>query len=192
MKRTFDVVLVILAAPLWIPLLAVAAALARLALGSPVLFRQERAGKGGVPFTMTKLRSMREGGGTDEERLTRFGRILRSTSLDELPQLFHVLSGKMSLVGPRPLPVAYLSRYTAEQNRRHEVLPGITGWAQVNGRNALSWDEKFALDLWYVDHRSLFLDIRILFLTIGKTLARSGVNRSAEETMPEFTGTDAP
>lgn len=190
-KRIFETVVILSAAPLWLPLFGVVSILSLVFMGRPVFFRQERAGKGGRAFRLVKFRSMRAGEGTDAERTTGFGRFLRASSLDELPQLFQVLAGTMSLVGPRPLPVRYLPRYTAEQNRRHEVRPGITGWAQVNGRNTLSWKEKFALDVWYVDHRSLVLDLRILFLTVFKTLARSGVNRSAEETMPEFTGSDA-
>lgn len=190
-KRIFETVVILSAAPLWLPLFGVVSILSLVFMGRPVFFRQERAGKGGRTFRLVKFRSMRAGEGTDAERTTGFGRFLRASSLDELPQLFQVLAGTMSLVGPRPLPVRYLPRYTAEQNRRHEVRPGITGWAQVNGRNTLSWKEKFVLDVWYVDHRSLVLDLRILFLTVFKTLARSGVNRSAEETMPEFTGSDA-
>lgn len=190
-KRIFETVVILSAAPLWLPLFGVVSILSLVFMGRPVFFRQERAGKGGRTFRLVKFRSMRAGEGTDAERTTGFGRFLRASSLDELPQLFQVLAGTMSLVGPRPLPVRYLPRYTAKQNRRHEVRPGITGWAQVNGRNTLSWKEKFALDVWYVDHRSLVLDLRILFLTVFKTLARSGVNRSAEETMPEFTGSDA-
>ena len=169
MKRVIESLAVIVAAPLWVPLAAIVALAIMLADGRPVLFRQERAGKGGRIFTMLKFRTMRAGDGTDAERLTRIGRFLRATSLDELPQLLHVLSGKMSLVGPRPLPSRYLPRYSPEQARRHEVRPGITGWAQVNGRNALSWDEKFRLDVWYVDNRSFFLDLKILFLTVFKT-----------------------
>ena len=179
------------AAPLWVPAAALAALAVRLAMGSPVIFRQERAGLGGRPFPMMKLRTMRGGPGTDAERTTRLGRFLRRTSLDELPQLLHVLSGKMSLVGPRPLPTAYLPRYSPEQARRHEVRPGVTGWAQVNGRNAISWDEKFRLDVWYVDHRSLALDAKILFMTVFGVFRQRGINSSAEETMPEFKGSEA-
>ena len=188
MKRFFETLLVLAAAPLWIPLAALVAILVRATDGSPVLFRQERAGKGGVPFTMLKFRTMRSGEGSDAARLTRLGRFLRATSLDELPQLLHVLSGKMSLVGPRPLPTAYLPRYSPEQARRHEVRPGITGWAQVNGRNALSWEEKFRLDAWYVDHRSILLDAKILFLTVFKTASRDGINHPGSDTMEEFRG----
>ena len=188
MKRLLETILVLVTAPLWLPLLAVVAAAVRIAEGAPVMFRQERAGLGGRPFVMMKFRTMRAGDGSDAERMTRFGRFLRSTSLDELPQLLHVLSGKMSLVGPRPLPTAYLPRYSPEQARRHEVRPGITGGAQVNGRNALSWDEKFRLDVWYVDHRSLLLDAKILLMTVFRTASRDGINHSGSETMEEFTG----
>ena len=188
MKRTIDTLLVLATIPLWLPLsLAVAAAVAA-TMGRPVVFRQERAGCGGRAFTLMKFRTMRDGPGTDAERLTRTGRFLRSTSLDELPQLWHVLSGKMSLVGPRPLPTKYLPRYSREQARRHETRPGITGWAQVNGRNAISWERKFELDVWYVDHRSLALDMKILWLTVARVFRRSGIDSSAEETMPEFMG----
>lgn len=188
MKRLFDTVLVLVSLPFWLPLLAVVCVCVRFGMGSPVLFRQERAGRDGKPFRFLKIRTMRDGEGSDADRTTRLGRFLRRTSLDELPQLFHVLSGKMSLVGPRPLPVRYLPRYSAEQARRHEVRPGITGWAQVNGRNAISWEEKFAYDIWYVDHRSLALDVKILWRTVFRTAAQSGINSSASETMPEFKG----
>ena len=179
---------VVIAAPLWVPLSAFVALAILVVDGRPVVFRQERAGKGGRVFSMLKFRTMREGEGTDAARLTRLGRILRATSLDELPQLLHVLSGKMSLVGPRPLPARYLPRYSPEQARRHEVRPGITGWAQVNGRNALSWEEKFRLDVWYVDNRSLLLDLKILFLTAFKTASRDGINHPGSDTMDEFLG----
>ena len=162
-----------LSAPLWIPLLAFAALGVLVADGRPVLFRQERAGLRGKPFTMLKLRTMRSGSGTDAERMTAFGRFL---------------SGKMALVGPRPLPTAYLPRYSPEQARRHEVRPGITGWAQVNGRNAISWDEKFRLDVWYVDHRSLALDARIIAMTLLKTASRDGICHPGSDTMDEFLG----
>ncbi len=188
MKRLMDTLIVVASAPLWAPLATLVALAVRIADGSPVVFRQERAGLGGRPFTMMKFRTMRRGEGSDADRTTRLGRFLRSTSLDELPQLLHVLSGKMALVGPRPLPTAYLPRYSPEQARRHEVRPGITGWAQVNGRNAISWDEKFRLDVWYVDNRSLLLDAKILFLTVWRTVRRDGINSSATETMEEFKG----
>ena len=188
MKRFIDTLIVVASAPLWAPLAALVALAVRIADGSPVVFRQERAGLGGRPFSMMKFRTMKSGEGSDAERTTRLGRFLRSTSLDELPQLLHVLSGKMALVGPRPLPTVYLPRYSPEQARRHEARPGITGWAQVNGRNAISWDEKFRLDVWYVDNRSLLLDAKILFLTVWRTVRREGINSSATETMEEFKG----
>ena len=188
MKRLFDITLVVLSAPIWLPVSAAVAFAVWITMGFPVVFVQERAGKGGKVFRFMKFRSMRSGDGSDFERTTSIGRVLRSTSLDELPQLWHVLSGKMSLVGPRPLPAKYLPRYSPEQFRRHEVLPGITGWAQVNGRNAISWDRKFALDVWYVDNRSLWLDIKIVLMTFAGVLRRNGVNSSDEETMSEFTG----
>ena len=187
-KRVIESLAVIVTAPLWIPIAALVAVAILVFNGRPVLFRQERAGKDGSVFTMLKFRTMRDGEGTDAERLTRLGRFLRATSLDELPQLLHVLSGKMSLVGPRPLPSKYLPRYSPEQARRHEVRPGITGWAQINGRNALSWEEKFRLDVWYVDHRSLLLDLKILFLTVFKTASRDGINHPGSDTMDEFLG----
>ena len=186
MKRLLDILAVLLFAPLWLPLLALAALGVRVAMGSPVVFRQERAGLGGRPFTILKLRTMRTGQGTDEERLTPFGRFLRKTSLDELPQLFNVLRGEMSLVGPRPLPTAYLPLYSAEQRRRHEVRPGITGWAQVNGRNAISWERKFELDVEYVDRRSLLFDLRILLMTVGAVLSHRGISDGSGETMKPF------
>ncbi len=188
MKRVTESILVLATAPLWLPALALVALSVLCADGGPVLFRQERAGRGGRLFTMLKFRTMRDGPGGDAERLTRLGRFLRATSLDELPQLLHVLTGKMALIGPRPLPARYLPRYSPEQTRRHEVRPGITGWAQVNGRNALSWEEKFRLDVWYVDHRSLLLDIKILFLTVFKAASRDGINHPGSDTMDEFLG----
>lgn len=165
-------------------------------LGKPVLFRQERPGLHGRIFKMYKFRTMRDlrdAQGNllpDEQRLTKLGRFLRSTSLDELPELFNVLRGEMSLVGPRPLLVAYLDRYTTEQARRHEVLPGITGWAQVNGRNAISWEEKFKLDVWYVDHQSFWLDLKILFMTLVKVFKREGISAEGSATAPEFMGSE--
>ena len=188
MKRALDILLVLVFAPLWIPLAAVVACLVRLFLGAPVLFRGVRAGLGARPFTLVKFRSMRTGPGSDAARLTRFGRLLRASSLDELPELWNVLKGEMSLVGPRPLPVRYLPRYSPEQARRHEVRPGLTGWAQVNGRNLLSWEEKFRLDVWYVDHRTLWLDLRILALTVLAVLRPSGVSADGEATMGAFRG----
>ena len=186
MKRFVETALVILTAPLWLAVLALATLAVLLADGRPVFFFQERAGLGGRAFRIAKLRTMRGGEGGDAERTTRLGRILRASSLDELPQLFQVLSGRMALVGPRPLPVRYLARYTPQEARRHEVRPGITGWAQVNGRNAISWEERLALDVWYVDHRSAALDLKIIFLTVFRVFARSGVNAGAETTMEEF------
>lgn len=168
--------------------MALVACAVRVSLGSPVFFVQERAGRGGRPFRLFKFRSMRTGPGTDAERLMPFGRFLRASSLDELPELLLVLRGTLSLVGPRPLPTAYLPRYSPEQARRHEVRPGITGWAQVNGRNRLSWDEKFRLDVWYVDHRSLALDLRILVLTLAAVFRPSGISAAGEATMGEFNG----
>ena len=188
MKRLIETLIVLLTMPCWLTVLAIIALCVRLSAGAPVFFHQERAGKDGVPFRFLKFRTMRDGEGSDLERLTRIGRFLRHSSLDELPQLFHVLSGKMSLVGPRPLPTLYLPRYSPEQARRHEVRPGITGWAQVNGRNTISWEEKFALDVWYVDHRTLLLDFKILWMTVFRTASQAGINSSSDVTMPEFKG----
>ena len=196
LKRLIDVLASTLLLLLLSPLLLVLALLVRVKLGRPVFFSQERPGLHGKLFKLYKFRSMREAFDEtgkplpDEERLTPFGRFLRSSSLDELPELFNVLKGEMSLVGPRPLLVAYLARYTPEQARRHNVLPGITGWAQVNGRNALTWEEKFKLDVWYVDHQSLWLDIKILFLTLWKALKREGISAPGSATAPEFMGTE--
>ncbi len=176
------------------PLLLILAILVRFLLGSPVFFKQKRPGLHGQPFLLLKFRTMtdsRDAGGDllpDSERLTSFGRFLRATSLDELPELFNVLKSDMSLVGPRPLLMQYLERYSPEQSRRHEVRPGITGWAQVNGRNALTWEEKFELDVWYVDNWSLWLDIKILFITVWKILKREGINHPGHVTMEEFKG----
>ena len=190
MKRLTDILLVVITMPLWLIAYIAVAFLIILTMGRPIHFRHERAGRNGRPFNFIKFRSMRNGEGSDAERTTRLGKLLRSTSLDELPQLWHVLSGKMSLVGPRPLPVRYLPRYSPFQNRRHEIRPGITGWAQINGRNAISWEKKFELDVWYVDNRSILLDAKILFLTFLKVFKRSGINSSETETMPEFTGSE--
>ena len=193
-KRLFDVALSLAALIILLPLIGVIAVLVRTRLGTPVLFRQQRPGLGGRPFTIIKFRTMtdvRDAQGnllSDAERLTRFGRFLRSTSLDELPELWNVLRGDMSLVGPRPLLMQYLPRYTPEQARRHEVRPGVTGWAQVNGRNALSWEQKFALDVWYVDHVSLRLDAKIIALTLWKILQREGISQPGQATMEEFQG----
>ena len=186
--KPLDLVLVILSAPLWLIVMAVTGFLVFVTLGSPVFFRQERAGKGGRSFRILKFRTMREGEGTDAERLTRVGRFLRASSLDEVPELINVLRGEMSLVGPRPLPVRYLPRYTPRQNRRHEVLPGITGWAQVNGRNAIDWETKFRYDLEYVENRSVLFDLKILWLTVWRVFAASGISAAGEATMSEFTG----
>ena len=187
-KRIFDVAAVLSTAPLWLPALAAVALVSRIAQGAPVLFTQERAGRFGRPFRLFKFRTMREGGGSDAERLTKYGKFLRSTSLDELPELFNVLRGEMSLVGPRPLPVRYLPRYTPGQNRRHEVLPGITGWAQVNGRNSLDWETKFRYDVDYVDSQSAWLDMKILAMTVRDVLLRRHISHDGEATMGEFAG----
>ena len=187
-KRAIDLLLVLLAAPLWLPLLAATALAVRLCLGRPVLFRQARPGLHGRLFTLVKFRSMRAGPGSDAERLTPFGRRLRRTSLDELPEFWNVLRGEMSLVGPRPLLPEYLPRYTPEQARRHEVRPGITGWAQIHGRNAATWEERLRLDVWYVDHRSLGLDAWILVRTIGTIFCGRGISARTHATMSQFPG----
>jgi len=190
LDRTGAALLLVVASPL----LAVIAVLVRARLGRPVLFRQPRPGLHGRPFTLLKFRTMtdaRDRDGVllpDADRLTRLGRALRASSLDELPELVNVVRGHMSLVGPRPLLMEYLDRYSTEQMRRHDVRPGITGWTQVSGRNALSWDEKFALDVWYVDHWSFALDLRILARTVPSLLARRGINRPGHATMPNFRG----
>ncbi len=193
-KRVLDLTLAVPLLLVASPLLLAIAALLRLRLGRPVLFRQQRPGLHGRPFTLLKFRTMteaRDASGAllpDAERLPAFGRFLRSTSLDELPELVNVLRGEMSLVGPRPLLMQYLDRYTPEQMRRHEVRPGITGWAQVNGRNALTWEQKFALDIWYVEHLSLWLDLRIMALTVWKILTREGIAEPGQATAQEFQG----
>jgi sugar transferase EpsL len=193
-KRLLDLVFTISALILLSPALALVALLACLKFGSPVLFRQRRPGLHGRPFTIYKFRTMTDKCDADgnllpdAERLTSFGRFLRGTSLDELPELFNVLKGHMSLVGPRPLLMQYLDRYTPEQMRRHEVRPGITGWAQVNGRNALTWEQKFALDVWYVDHWSLCWDLKIIALTAWKVLTREGISQPGQATAQEFMG----
>ena len=188
MKRALDLTLTILFLPAWGALFLVVAFLVRVFLGRPVFFSQMRAGLEGRPFRLVKFRTMREGTGSDAERLTVFGKFLRASSLDELPELFLVLRGTMSLVGPRPLPVAYLPRYTDAQRHRHDVKPGITGLAQVRGRNALDWEEKFAFDLDYVAHQSLGLDVKILFLTLLRLVVPSHVSHAGSATMPEFLG----
>lgn len=196
MKRLFDMSVAVLALLLLSPLLLAVALAVRARLGTPVLFRQVRPGLGGRPFTLLKFRTMRQANGPDgsplpdSDRLTPLGRFLRSWSLDELPELWNVVRGDMSLVGPRPLLMEYLPLYSADQARRHEVRPGITGWAQVHGRNALSWDDKFALDLWYVDHQGALLDLRILALTFRNVLARDGIHAKDSATMPRFTGSE--
>lgn len=195
MKRFIDVILSAFALLLLAPIIVLLFFLIRIKIDSPVFFRQIRPGLHGLPFQMVKFRTMtdaRDAAGnllSDAERLTRFGRFLRATSLDELPELWNVLRGDMSLVGPRPLLMEYLPLYTPEQTRRHEVRPGITGWAQVNGRNALSWEEKFQLDVWYVDHQSFWLDVKIMLLTVRKVLIRDGISAQNDVTMPRFTGT---
>jgi sugar transferase EpsL len=194
MKRFVDASASLLLIAILAPIMALVALGVRFDVGAPVLFRHVRPGLNGQPFTLYKFRTMRGAhtgelaGGTDEERLTRFGRWLRGTSLDELPELWNVLRGDMSLVGPRPLLMRYLPLYTPEQMRRHEVRPGLTGWAQINGRNALSWDDKFRLDVWYVDHRSFLLDLKILFLTLAAVFRRQGISYENSATMPEFRG----
>lgn len=193
-KRAFDVVLTFLALPVVLPLMAVTAVLVRFKLGSPVIFSQRRPGLNGEPFLLYKFRSMtnaRDEQGrllADEIRLTPFGKKLRALSLDEIPELINVLRGEMSLVGPRPLLMQYLDRYSADQMRRHLLPPGITGWAQVNGRNAISWEEKFRLDCWYVDHWSLWLDLKILLLTVRKVFLREGISAQNQATTEEFKG----
>jgi len=195
LKRVFDLCVASIALVAFAPLLLILAALVRIQLGAPVIFRQQRPGLHGRPFTLLKFRSMtdaRDAEGNllpDEQRLTPFGRFLRSSSLDELPELINVIRGDMSLVGPRPLLMEYLDRYTPEQMRRHEVRPGITGWAQVNGRNAISWDQKFALDVWYVDHLSFWLDLRILVMTVWRVVQRDGINQRGYATTTIFQGT---
>ncbi len=193
-KRLFDLAVSLTLVVLLLPVMLLVAILVRLFLGCDVLFRQERPGLNGNTFTLLKFRTMRDAYDasgrllSDGERLTPFGRFLRSTSLDELPELIHVIKGEMSLVGPRPLLVAYLDRYTLEQRRRHDVLPGITGLAQVNGRNAISWDARFALDLWYVEHYSLWLDLQILQKTALKVLQRTDITQAGHATVEEFCG----
>lgn len=195
MKRLLDVLVAAFALVLLSPLFAALAVLVRLKLGSPILFRQVRPGLRGEPFSLVKFRTMRDALGPagkplpDAERLTPFGAFLRSTSLDELPELWNVLRGEMSLVGPRPLLMAYLPLYTARQARRHEVRPGITGWAQINGRNAISWEEKFEYDVWYVDHHSIAQDLRIMCLTVVAVFRRSGISGEGVATMSAFEGT---
>jgi sugar transferase EpsL len=193
-KRLFDIIMSLVALILVAPTMLMVAILIRIKLGSPVLFRHERPGLYGKPFVLFKFRTMTDDRDIyghllpDADRLPPFGKLLRSTSLDELPELFNVLMGDMSIVGPRPLIRRYLSRYTPEQARRHNVLPGITGWAQVNGRNAISWEQRFALDVWYVDHHSILLDIRIILMTVLKVMKREGITGEGCATMSEFMG----
>jgi lipopolysaccharide/colanic/teichoic acid biosynthesis glycosyltransferase len=194
MKRLFDFLVAFFSLFIFAPFFILLFLMIRMNLGEPIFFKQLRPGKKGIPFVMYKFRTMRDAFDknglvlNDEDRLTNFGKFLRSTSLDELPELWNVIKGDMSLVGPRPLLMEYLPLYSAEQSRRHEVLPGITGWAQINGRNSISWEEKFKLDVWYVDNHSFFLDIKILFLTIKKIFSREGISADGEATMNKFTG----
>lgn len=198
MKRLFDFSMASVALLLFALPLLVLAWMVRRKLGSPVLFRQVRPSLHGQPFTMLKFRTMTDERGhdgallPDVQRLTPFGRFLRASSLDELPELWNVLKGDMSLVGPRPLLMEYLPLYSPEQAHRHDVRPGITGWAQVNGRNAISWEDKFKLDVWYVNNRSLWLDIKVLLLTVKKVVVKEGISAAGEATMPKFTGTKQP
>lgn len=196
MKRQLDFVVAAFALLISSPLLLALMLLIRLKLGSPVFFIQTRAGKHGEPFKIIKFRTMTSAYGPDGEllpdagRLSPFGRFMRATTLDELPELWNVLKGDISLVGPRPLLMEYLPLYTREQARRHEVRPGITGWAQVNGRNAISWDDKFKLDVWYVDNQSLWLDVKILWMTVSRVFCMSGINQEGHATMEKFRGSD--
>jgi len=195
-KRIFDLTLILLSLPLLLPLCLAVAWLVRSKLGSPILFRQIRPGKDAKPFVMIKFRTMtdeRDAKGEllpDSVRLTKFGQFLRSSSLDELPELWNVVKGEMSLVGPRPLLMEYVPLYSPEQARRHALRPGVSGWAQVNGRNAIGWEEKFKLDVWYVDNRSLWLDIKVIGLTLKKVVVREGISANGEATMPIFKGID--
>jgi len=194
-KRILDLIIALLGSLVLSPVMLVIATLVWIKYGCPVIFRQERPGFLGRPFRVYKFRTMTNASNEndvllpDSQRITRLGKLLRSTSLDELPELFNVIRGEMSIVGPRPLLMQYLPRYSAEQARRHEVLPGITGWAQVNGRNALTWEEKFKLDVWYVDHWSFGLDIKIILISIVKVLRREGINQPGQTTAEEFMGT---
>lgn len=198
MKRAFDISVAVLGSLVLLPVLLIVAGLVWMQMGRPILFRQERPGLSGQPFTMAKFRTMknlRAGQGAevpDADRLTKFGKFLRSTSLDELPGLWNVLKGDMSLVGPRPLLMEYLPLYSAEQARRHEVRPGLTGWAQINGRNSIAWEDKFALDVWYVDNRSFWLDLKIIFLTILKIIRQKDISPPNQATMPKFKGNQLP
>jgi lipopolysaccharide/colanic/teichoic acid biosynthesis glycosyltransferase len=194
LKRLFDLFLIFISLPFLIPVFFIVAWLVRSKLGSPIFFTQVRPGKDAKPFEMIKFRSMRDAfddAGNllpDSDRITPFGHFLRSTSLDELPELWNVFKGDMSLVGPRPLLMEYLPLYSSEQYRRHDVRPGVTGWAQVNGRNAISWEDKFKLDVWYVNNRSFWLDLKIIYLTFKKVVVRDGISAEGEATMHKFTG----
>jgi sugar transferase EpsL len=193
-KRLFDITFALIALVVLSPIILVTAILVRIFLGTPIIFKQQRPGFKGRPFVIYKFRSMVDtftSNGDplkDGERLTRFGRLLRALSLDELPELFNILRGEMSFVGPRPLLMEYLPLYSAEQARRHEVIPGLTGWAQVNGRNAIDWPTRFKMDVWYVDHWSFWLDVQIIFLTIWKVISREGVNQEGQSTVEYFEG----
>lgn len=188
-KRGLDLLIASVTMLLTIPILVVVALCIWCVMGKPILFRQRRPGLQGKPFTILKFRTMKAGAECDAERITRLGALLRRTSLDELPELWNVIRGEMGLVGPRPLLMEYLNRYSPEQMRRHEVRPGITGWAQINGRNAISWQERLELDVWYVDHRSLWLDAKILFGTLSYLWTRRGISHGEHATMPQFLGT---
>ena len=194
MKRTFDIFVVLISLLLLMPIYFLVILVVKIKIGSPIFFKQLRPGLEGKAFNIYKFRTMTnecDSNGvllSDSKRLTQFGKFLRSTSLDELPSLWSVLKGDMSLVGPRPLLVEYLPLYSERQSRRHEVRPGVTGWAQVNGRNAISWDEKFALDVWYVDNQSIWLDVKILWLTVKKVIVRDGITAQGDVTMPIFRG----
>ncbi len=198
MKRLIDLLGAGFALALMSPLLVIVMLLVRISLGSPVFFRQKRPGFNGKIFTLIKFRTMTDAPDAeghplpDDQRLTRFGKFLRSTSIDELPELINVIKGEMSLVGPRPLLIEYLERYSPEQARRHEVRPGITGWAQINGRNLTDWPERFKYDVWYVDNHNSWLDLKILLLTIWKIIKREGISGEGHATMPEFTGVARP
>ena len=190
MQRSLDILISLTLLCLLMLPFALLCVIQLIALGRPLFFRQQRAGKNGQAFSILKLRSMHNGTGPDAERLSAWGTFLRSTSLDELPELWNVLRGDMSLVGPRPLPTTYLQRYSAQQARRHEVRPGITGWAQVNGRNSLTWERQFELDLWYVQHRSSLLDLKILALTVVTVFRRENINAEGHATRSEFLGSE--
>ena len=197
MKRSFDLTTALMAILVLSPIILLVGFMNRIFLGKPIFFSQQRPGLNGKPFRLLKFRTMKDAVDRkghplpDAERLSRYGKFLRSTSMDELPGLWNVVKGEMSLVGPRPLLMEYLPLYTKGQARRHDVRPGITGWAQVNGRNAISWDEKFAADIWYVDNQSLALDFKILFMTIGKVIKKDGVSAEGEATMPRFSGSQS-